>query len=277
MMKIWGRRSSFNVQKVLWLAAELGITHQHIDAGGRFGGLDTPEFLAMNPNGKIPVLQDADGTTVWESHAILRYLAAKYCGAAANTVEARATAIRTAADAPDGADAAGACAASNASNASNPSKASDASDASAAYPASRSAQCHTLWSNDPAIQSRADRWMDWTQSTLQPAFLTGVFWGFYRTPEGQRDWPAIERSLAQCAKLFRLLDNELARHPYLTGDALTLADIAVGTALYRYYELYIERPQLPHVEAWYDRLRERDAYRNHVMIPFDELRGNLEY
>jgi len=250
MMKIWGRRSSFNVQKVLWLVAELGIAHRHIDAGGSFGGLDTLEFRAMNPNGKIPVLQDTDGTTVWESHAILRYLAAKYCGAAANTVEARATAMRTAAD---------------------------ASDASATHPASRPAHCHTLWSNDPAIQSRADRWMDWTQSTLQPAFLTGVFWGFYRTPEAQRDWPAIERSLAQCAKLFRLLDTELAKHPYLTGDALTLADIAVGTALYRYYELDIERPQLPHVEAWYDRLRERDAYRNHVMIPFDELRGNLEY
>ncbi|MDQ2188101.1 glutathione S-transferase [Alcaligenaceae bacterium A4P071] len=265
MMKIWGRRSSFNVQKVLWLVAELGIAHKHIDAGGRFGGLDTPEFLAMNPNGKIPVLQDTDGTTVWESHAILRYLAAKYCGAAANTVEARATAMRTAADASD---------ASSTSTAPN---ASNASDASAAYPASRPAHCHTLWSNDPAIQSRADRWMDWTQSTLQPAFLTGVFWGFYRTPEAQRDWPAIERSLAQGAKLFRLLDTELAKHPYLTGDALTLADIAVGTALYRYYELDIERPQLPHVEAWYDRLRERDAYRNHVMIPFDELRGNLEY
>jgi len=235
---------------VLWLVAELGIAHRHIDAGGSFGGLDTPEFRAMNPNGKIPVLQDTDGTTVWESHAILRYLAAKYCGAAANTVEARATAMRTAAD---------------------------ASDVSATHPASRPAHCHTLWSNDPAIQSRADRWMDWTQSTLQPAFLTGVFWGFYRTPEAQRDWPAIERSLAQCAKLFRLLDSELAKHPYLTGDALTLADIAVGTALYRYYELDIERPQLPHVEAWYDRIRERDAYRNHVMIPFDELRGNLEY
>lgn len=260
MMKIWGRRSSFNVQKVLWLVDELDLVHQHIDAGGRFGGLDTPAFLAMNPNGKIPVLQDTDGTIVWESHAILRYLAAKYCGASANTVEARATAIRTASDAAVGQDQAAASGVDRADT-----------------PTPRPAHCHTLWSNDPAIQSHADRWMDWTQSTLQPAFLTGVFWGFYRTPEAQRNWLAIERSLAQCAKLFRLLDSELAQRPYLTGDALTLADIAVGTALYRYYELDIERPQCPHVEAWYDRLRERDAYRNHVMIPFDELRGNLEY
>jgi glutathione S-transferase len=74
MLKVWGRRSSFNVQKVMWLIGELGLEHQHIDAGGRFGGLDTSAFLAMNPHGRVPVIQDGD-TTVWESHAILRYLA----------------------------------------------------------------------------------------------------------------------------------------------------------------------------------------------------------
>jgi glutathione S-transferase len=77
MLKVFGRRSSFNVQKVMWLVDELGIEHQHIPVGGDHGGLDTPEFLAMNPSGLIPVIDDG-GTVVFESHAILRYLAARH-------------------------------------------------------------------------------------------------------------------------------------------------------------------------------------------------------
>ncbi|MEA2918904.1 MAG: glutathione S-transferase [Bradyrhizobium sp.] len=54
MLKVWGRRISFNVQKVMWLIGELGLEHRHFDAGGNFGGLDTPDFLAMNPHGRTP-------------------------------------------------------------------------------------------------------------------------------------------------------------------------------------------------------------------------------
>jgi glutathione S-transferase len=78
VLKVYGRRSSFNVQKVLWLVDELGIEHEHIPLGGDHGGLETPELRAMNPNGLIPVIDDG-GTVVWESHAILRYLAARHC------------------------------------------------------------------------------------------------------------------------------------------------------------------------------------------------------
>ena len=70
MLKVWGRRSSFNLQKVMWLVGELGLPHEHIPAGGSFGGLD-PAVLAMNPHGRVPVIDD-DGTVVWESHTILR-------------------------------------------------------------------------------------------------------------------------------------------------------------------------------------------------------------
>lgn len=76
MLKVWGRRNSFNVQKVMWLAGELGLAHEHISVGGKFGGLGTPKFLAMNPHGRIPVINDS-GIVVWESHTILRYLAAR--------------------------------------------------------------------------------------------------------------------------------------------------------------------------------------------------------
>jgi len=215
MLKVWGRRSSFNVQKVMWLVGELGLAHEHIPAGGSFGGTDTPEFLMMNPHGRVPVI-DEDGTVIWESHAILRYLAA------------------------------------------------------------RQGQGR-FWSDDAGEQSQADRWMDWSQTALQPDFLMGVFWGFYRTPEPQRNWPAIRDKIARCARHFQLLDKILADRPFLCGNTLTLADIPAGTSLYRYFELEIERPSVPNVEAWYRRLQERPAYREHVMVPFDELRGRLDY
>jgi glutathione S-transferase len=76
-LRLWGRRSAFNVQKAMWAIAELGLECERIEIGGASGGLDTPEFLLMNPNGRIPVLED-DGLVVWESHTIVRYLAATY-------------------------------------------------------------------------------------------------------------------------------------------------------------------------------------------------------
>lgn len=215
MLKVWGRRNSFNVQKVLWLVGELGLDHEHIPAGGDFGRLDEPGFRALNPHGRVPVIEDGE-LAVWESHAILRYLAARY-------------------GRPE------------------------------------------FWSDDPAQRSHVDRWMDCAQAELQPAFLDGIFWGYYRTPESQRDWPTIRRSLKLCTDLFGVLDTVLMRQPFLLGDRFSLADIPAGTSLYRYFELDIERPPLPNVTAWYERLRQRPAYRQHVMIPFSDLRGRLAH
>jgi glutathione S-transferase len=215
MLTIWGRRSSFNVQKVMWLIGEMQLPHQHIEAGGRFGGLDDPLFLRMNPHGRVPVLQDGD-TTIWESHAILRYLAAHYGD-------------------------------------------------------------ERFWSADPATRSHADRWMDWAQTSLQPDFLMGVFWGFYRTPGHKRNWPAIHAALGRCARDFTQLERQLDGRAMLLGDDLSLADIPAGTALYRYFELEIERPSLPNVERWYRALQQRPAYREHIMVPFGELFGRLDH
>lgn len=215
MLTIWGRRSSFNVQKVLWLAGELGLEYEHVLAGGQFGLLDTAAFRAMNPHGKVPVLRDGE-TTVWESHAILRYLAAR-----------------------DGAG--------------------------------------RFWAEDPAQRAGDDGWMDWAQTALQPAFLTGVFWGYYRTPEAQRDEAAVTRAIAATHACLGQLDRALADRPYLGGEALGLADIPAGTALYRYFELDIPHPPMAHLQGWYERLQARPAYREHVMVPFDELRGRLDF
>lgn len=77
MVKIWGRLSSVNVQKVVWCADELGLDYERIEAGGKFGVVDTPEYRAMNPNSKIPVI-DHDGFVLWESNAIVRYLSSRF-------------------------------------------------------------------------------------------------------------------------------------------------------------------------------------------------------
>jgi glutathione S-transferase len=77
MLKIWGRVNSINVQKAMWAVAELGLPHERTDAGGAFGGLDTPEYKAKNPNSRIPTIDD-NGVIVWESNTVVRYLAARY-------------------------------------------------------------------------------------------------------------------------------------------------------------------------------------------------------
>lgn len=77
MLTVWGRRNSINVQKVLWTLSELDLESERIDAGGAFGRTDEPGFVAMNPNRKVLVLVD-EGTPLWESNAIIRYLASSY-------------------------------------------------------------------------------------------------------------------------------------------------------------------------------------------------------
>ena len=77
MLKIWGRLSSINVQKVVWCVDELGIAYNRQDAGGTFGVVNTPEYLAMNPNGLVPVIDDG-GFILYESNAVVRYLAGKH-------------------------------------------------------------------------------------------------------------------------------------------------------------------------------------------------------
>ena len=77
MLKIWGRMSSINVKKVVWTAQELGLDFQRTEAGGLFGVVKTPEYMQLNPNSLVPLIED-DDYVLWESNVIVRYLAAKY-------------------------------------------------------------------------------------------------------------------------------------------------------------------------------------------------------
>ena len=148
MLKIWGRKNSSNVRKPLWAAEELGLAYEAIDAGGAFGVVDTPQYRAMNPNGRVPVIED-DGFVLWESNAIVRYLMARHA------------------------------------------------NGSAWYPA------------DIKARATADKWMDWTTSSLAGPFRT-VFWGVLRTPADQQDWSAINAAIKECEDLLSMADQALA-------------------------------------------------------------------
>jgi len=200
VLTLWGRINSHNVKKVVWLAEEIGLPFERIDMGGQFGFSD--DYLAMNPNRLIPTIRDGD-LVLWESNAILRYLAARYAPA--------------------------------------------------------------LWPDNPAERARGDRWMDW-----QFQFADGqrdAFIGLIRTAPEERDRAKIAHAADTCGKMMATLDGELARQPWLSGDAFGLADIPMGTYAHTYFTLDMARPSLPHVEAWYGRLKERSAYTDVVMIP----------
>ena len=91
MLKIWGRLNSINVQKAMFCVEELGLPHERVDAGMHFGVNKTPEYLAMNPNARIPTIDD-DGFILWESNVIVRYLAAKHGAGSLWPEDARARA-----------------------------------------------------------------------------------------------------------------------------------------------------------------------------------------
>ncbi len=206
MIKIWGRRNSINVMKAVWTAEELGLAYQRVDVGGPFGQLDGPAFGALNPNRKIPVLEE-DGLILWESNTIVRYLAA-------------------------------------------------------------SRGDEGLLPANPARRALVEKWMDWVLTELNPP-IGIMFIQMIRTAEGQRDLDAVRAACPVADDRWRLLDGILAHQPHVAGDGFTAADLVVGPFVHRWYHLPppVTRAELPHVRAYYERLRERPAYLAHCCLP----------
>jgi glutathione S-transferase len=203
MLRIWGRVNSVNVKKAMWCVVELGIPYERIDAGMRFGVVNTPEYRRMNPTGLVPTIDD-DGFTLWESHTIVRYLSAKHSAG-------------------------------------------------------------KLWPTDLKARADAERWMDWAFA-FQSA-MRNVFWGLIRTPPEKRDANAIEEGRKKTIALLPVLEQTLAKQPYVAGAAFTMGDIPIGCEVQRYMRVPIERPAFPAVQAWFERLRERKPFRDHVDLP----------
>ena len=124
----------------------------------------------------------------------------------------------------------------------------------------------TLYADDPAERALADRWMDWTSLNFVPSYSV-IFWGLVRTPEALRDMDAIRAAVERAGKLLAIVDDQLARQPYLSGAALGMGDIPLGTLIHAWFTLPIERRDLPNLARWYDRLRARPAYAKVVGQP----------
>lgn len=199
MLKILGRKTSGNTQKVLWCCDELGLAYEREDIGRGFGGNDQPAYLALNPNGRVPTLIDGS-FVLWESNAIVRYLCAKHAAGSLYPVE---------------------------------------------------------------LERRADmeRWMDWQQTTLRPRFHA-LFDALKMSPAADAaEVQTLRRALDDA---WQILDAQLAKHSYVAGAQLTMADIPFCYILNRWHRLPIERAGLTHVKAWYARLCDRPAFRRNV-------------
>ena len=204
MLKIWGRISSINVRKVVWTVQELGLTHQRTDAGGQFGLVTELPYLGKNPNALVPLIED-DGTLIWESNVIVRYLLAKH--------------------APG-----------------------------------------TLYPQDITERFAAEQWMDWQQTTLNPAGRN-AFIQIIRTPADKRDHDLIARSVAATSSRLTLLDAHLARHAFMGGDVFGMADIPIACEMHRWFGLPLQRPARPHLDRWYQTILARPATRGVLDLP----------
>lgn len=199
MVRILGRASSINVRKVLWTCAEIGTPFEREDWGNGFKPVDTPEFLALNPNAMVPVIQDGD-FTLWESNTIIRYLATRYGEAALYPAEARA-------------------------------------------------------------RAGVDQWIDWQASDLNRSW-SYAFMSLVRHSPSHQAPEALAAGLAEWTRYMGILDRQLAKNgAYVAGEHFSLADIAIGLSVNRWFETPFDHPHLPAVSDYYERLSERAGFR----------------
>lgn len=191
MLKLLGRATSGNVQKVMFLLEEMEVPYKREDYGRTFGNTASREYLAWNPTGKVPTLLDGD-LAVWESHTILRYLAAK-------------------------------------------------------YPT-------PLMPLPPGARSHVERWMDWGLASLNPVFLGGF--RDAKKPEAERGADTVKNLAAELV----IVEGRLAHSPWLAGDAISMAEVALGPILRRCIAFPFELPPTPHLADWCERLAERPAF-----------------
>jgi glutathione S-transferase len=204
MLRIWGRLSSINVRKVVLAARWLGIAFERIDAGHEYGIVKTPEYLAKNPNGLVPLLED-DDFTLWESNVIVRYLCATH----------------------------------------SPGQ---------------------LYPEDLAARFDAEQWMDWQQTTFNPAGR-GAFVQLMRTAPQKRSDEVVSRSVGATEPLLDVLDTHLARQAFMAGAAFTMADIPIACEIHRWHGLPLPRPARPHLENWYQGILAHSASRGVLDLP----------
>ena len=122
------------------------------------------------------------------------------------------------------------------------------------------------WPASPHARAVVDQWMDWQQTVLNRPQST-VFQGLIRQRPEQRDDAAIGRAIEELGRHYGLLDRHLAEHAYIAGPDFTLADVAIGVHVHRWFSFEIERTPHKSLRRWYDGLLTRPAYASHVAKP----------
>jgi glutathione S-transferase len=125
---------------------------------------------------------------------------------------------------------------------------------------------------DTAQAARADMWMEWYQNNLNP-HITTLFHQTVRMPQADRDPAMKDRALAAMTDHLAIAEAQLAKTPFIVGERLTMGDIPLGACLHRYYTMQIDRPDLPRLAAYFDRLGQSQAYRRTVMTSYESLRA----
>ncbi|MGY4106097.1 glutathione S-transferase family protein [Aeromonas encheleia] len=199
MLRILGKASSINVRKVLWTCAEIDLPFEREEWGAGFKPTDTPEFLAMNPNAMVPVIQDG-GFTLWESNTIIRYLASRYGNA-------------------------------------------------------------TLYPTEACARAMVDQWIDWQSSDLNRSW-SYAFMSLVRHSPLHQDSRALSAGCADWSRYMQILDRHLqSTGAYVVGNNFSLADIPIGLSVNRWLETPFDRPSLPAVSDYYQRLGRRPGFR----------------
>ena len=195
MLKIYGTKTSSNVQKVLFFLEETGTQYTREDYGRQFNNTGG-DYLKLNPNGKVPTLVDGD-TVIWESHTILRYLASKLGKT-------------------------------------------------------------DLYPTDLAARTQVERWMDWLLASVNYQYVQ-VFKDS-KKPDAERA-PTFAADAKELGAQLEILDKAMTGKPFIAGNTLTLADIALGPVLHRCLDFPIELPALINLRAWRDKLKEKASFK----------------
>jgi glutathione S-transferase len=211
-IKLWGRPTSARTQKVMLALAELNLKHEYILAsstmgptgavakgGSPFGVVTTPEYLAMNPTGTIPMLED-NGYILWESNAIVQYLGMKY----------------------------------------NPTQ---------------------FYNNDIETCNSAMRWMMWENNQLISPMHDLVV-QLYRIPNKLRDNRLILKCKQKLIKEFKVIDAELGKTEYMTGDSWSMADIPITIRCHRFYLMEFLKPEMPNITRYYKNVKRRASFKS---------------
>jgi len=130
----------------------------------------------------------------------------------------------------------------------------------------------TLWPENPLERAGIDMWAEWGKNSFAREFTAPVFWPLVRTRPADRDQAALAKAISTIGIRAQVLEERLGDAEWISGAAFGMADLMVGHILYRYMTVPFEKPSLPMLDTYYQRLTERAAYRSHVMVSYEPLR-----